>query len=253
MSKKFYISFFLCFTLSFSVFSQVSIKDSTISTALVYATYSYQFPQGGLASLFGSNSSIGGGFLFKTKHNWIFGAEGNYLFGGTVKNQDSLLAKISTSDGFVIDANGYYADILFSERGYSFFGKFGKLFPVLSPNPNSGITILAGVGYIEDKIRIHNPQNTAPQVYGDYKKGYDRLNSGLAITGSIGYLYMSNTRLLNAYLGFEFTQTWTTFRRDRNFDTGMKDTSKPSTQFYGIKVKWIIPLYRRTPREYYYY
>lgn len=253
MYRKFVLFLFLFSLVAFSAQSQVSIRDSAISTSMVYGTYSLQFPGGDLAKLFGTNSSIGGGFMFKTKKNWIFGVEGNYLFGGTVKNQDSILAKISTPDGFVIDANGYYADILFSERGYSIFGRFGKLFPVLSPNPNSGITVLAGVGYIEDKIRIHNPSNTAPQVYGDYRKGYDRLNSGFALTGSLGYLFMSNTRLLNMYLGFEFTQAWTTFRRERNFDTGLKDSSKLSTQFYGIKFKWIIPLYRRTPKEYYLY
>ena len=253
MYRKILLSFFLFFLIVFSAFSQVSIRDSVISTSMIYGTYSLQFPGGDLAKLFGSNSTVGAGFMFKTKKNWIFGVEGNYLFGGTVKNQDSILSKISTKDGFVIDANGYYTDILFSERGYSFFGKFGKLFPVLSPNPNSGITVLAGAGYIQDKIRIHNTSNTAPQVYGDYKKGYDRLNSGIAVTGSVGYLFMSNTRLLNMYLGFEFTQAWTAFRRERNFDTGKKDESSLSTQFYGIKFKWIIPLYRRMPREYYIY
>lgn len=238
---------------SASVFSQVSGKDSAISSSFIYFTYSYQFKGGDLSELFGSNSTIGGGFMVKTKSNWILGVEGNYLFGGTVKNQDSILKNISTKDGFVIDANGYYADILFSERGYSIFVKLGKLFPVLSPNPNSGIAVYAGAGYCSSKIRIHNPENTAPQVYGDYRKGYDRLNSGFALTASAGYQYMSNTRILNAYLGFEFSQTWTTFRRDRNFDTGLKDDSKLSSQYYGIKFKWLIPLYKRTPKEYYFY
>lgn len=253
MYRKISITLLFFSLITFSAFSQFSIRDSAIATPMVYATYSLQFPGGDLARLFGANSTIGGGFMYKTKSNWLFGAEGNYLFGGTVKNQDSLLSKISTPDGFVIDANGYYADILFSERGYTIFAKFGKLFPVFSPNPNSGITILAGIGYIQDKIRIHNPGNTAPQVYGDYRKGYDRLNSGYAVTGSLGYLFMSNTRLLNMYLGFEFTQAWTSFQRDRNFDTGLKDASKLSSQYYGIKFKWIIPFYRRTPKEYYLY
>jgi len=236
-----------------AILSQVSVKDSAISSSFIYFTYAYQFPGGDVTRLFGSNSTIGGGFMFKTKSNWIIGVEGNYLFGGTVKNQDSILKNISTPDGFVIDANGYYADIFFSERGYTLYAKVGKLFPVLSPNPNSGITIYAGAGYYSSKIRIHNPENTAPQVYGDYKKGYDRLNSGFALSASAGYQYMSNTRILNAYLGFEFSQTWTSFRRDRNFDTGLKDNSKFSSQYYGIKFKWLIPLYKRTPREYYFY
>jgi hypothetical protein len=253
MFRKIILSVFLLPLVTFSAYSQFSIKDSVISASMLYGTYSVQFPGGDLSKIFGVNSSVGGGFIFKTKKNWLFGVEGNYLFGGSVKNEDSYLAKISTPDGFVIDANGYYADILFSERGYSFFGKFGKLFPVLSPNPNSGITVMVGGGFIEDKIRIHNPANTAPQVFGDYRKGYDRLNSGFAATGSIGYLFMSNTRLLNMYLGLEFTQAWTTYQRDRNFDTGLKDNSSLSSQFYGIKFMWIIPFYRRTPKEYYLY
>ena len=112
---------------------------------------------------------------------------------------------------------------------------------------------MAGAGYIQDKIRIHNPGNTAPQILGDYKKGYDRLNGGIAVTGSLGYMYLSNTRLLNFSLSFEFMQAWTNPYRKRNFDTGKQDTRNLNSQFYTIKVFWMIPLYRRVPREYYMY
>ncbi len=234
-------------------FSQVNIRDSVISTSLIYATYGYQFPGGDLAKLFGSNSSIGGGFMQKTKHNWMIGAEGNFMFGQSVKNSDSMLLNISTHDGYVIDANGFYADIIYYERGYNFLFKFGKVIPLLSPNPNCGFTVLAGAGYIQNKIRIHNPSNTAPQLQGDYKKGYDRLNGGVALTGSLGYMYLSNTRLLNFSLSFEFMQAWTNPYRERDFDTGKQDTRTLSSQFYTIRACWMIPLYRRVPKEYYMY
>jgi hypothetical protein len=220
---------------------------------LIYATYAYQFPGGDLAKQFGSNSSIGGGLLLKTKHNWLIGVEGNFMFGQTVKNSDSLLKTISTSEGFIIDGNGYYADMVYYERGYSFIGRFGKVIPLLSPNPNCGFTLMAGAGYIQDKIRIHNPGNTAPQLLGDYKKGYDKLNGGMVVSGSISYLYLSNTRLLNFSAGFEFMQAWTNPYRERDFDTGKKDTGKYSSQFYNIRVCWMIPLYRRVPKEFYVY
>lgn len=235
------------------MFAQVNIRDSAIFTPLIYATYGYQFPGGDLAKQFGSNSSIGGGFILKTKHNWMFGVEGNFMFGQSVKNSDSLLRTISTQDGFIIDANGYYADMVYYERGYNFFAKFGKVIPLLSPNPNCGFTLLVGAGYIQDKIRIHNPGNTAPQLLGDYKKGYDRLNGGIAAIGSLGYMYLSNTRLLNFSASFEFMQAWTNPYRERDFDTGKQDTRKLSSQFYTIKVCWIIPLYRRVPKEFYMY
>ncbi|MFZ4522217.1 MAG: hypothetical protein ACOYNC_10950 [Bacteroidales bacterium] len=242
----------LLFTSS-CLFSQVNIHDSTIFSPLIYATYGYQFPAGDLADQFGSNSSIGGGLMIKTRHNWMIGVEGNFMFGQSVRNSNALLKNITTSEGILIDANGFSADLVYYERGYNFLAKFGKVIPWLAPNPNCGLTILAGAGYIQDKIRIHNPGNTAPQLLGDYKKGYDRLNGGIAVTGSLGYMYLSNTRLLNFSVALDFMQAWTTPYRERNFDTGKKDTKNLSSQFYTIKVCWIIPLYRRAPKEFYLY
>lgn len=234
--------------------AQLSIRDSAITVPIIYASYSYHYPVGDLADRFGGNSSIGGGFMVKTKGNWIIGAEGNYLFGGTVHNSDSLIKDIATSEGFVIDENGYYASLVFSERGFSVYGKFGKLIPVLSPNPNSGITLLAGGGFLQNKIRINNNDgDIAAPLKGDYGKGYDRLNNGWALTGAIGYTYLSNSRLLNFYIGFDFEQAWTKSRRERDFDTGLKDTRSYSTQFYGFRVNWIIPLYKRKPQDKYLY
>jgi hypothetical protein len=236
-----------------ALFSQVSIRDSSITTTMIYGTYGYQFPGGDLAKRFGSNSSIGGGFLLKTRHNWLVGIEGNYMFSQSVKNSDSILMGISTGEGFVIGSNGMIADIVFYERGYNVFAKFGRTIPLLAPNPNSGFIILAGAGYLQDKIRIHNIDNTAPQVYGDYKKGYDRLNGGLAVTGSLGYMYLSNRRLLNFAVSLEFMQSWTKPYRERNFDTGKQDTKTLSSQFYTVRVYWMIPFYKRKPKEFYYY
>ena len=233
--------------------AQVNIRDSAIFAPIIYATYSFQWPGGDLAKRFGGNSTIGGGFMIKTKSNWLFGVEGNFLFGQSIKNSDSLLLNISTPEGMIIDENGYYADIIYYERGYSFLGKFGKIIPVLSPNPNCGLMFTAGGGYMQTKIRIHNPGNNAPQVSGDYKKGYDKLNGGWTITASVGYLYLSNSRLLNFYLGFEFMQLWSKSLREYDFSDEMKDTKKYSSQFYGIKVCWLIPLYKRTPKEFYLY
>ena len=244
---------FLFLMIQVSSHAQVSIADSSITTPMVYATYSYQFPGGDLAERYQSNSSIGGGFMVKTRSNWLIGVEGNFQFGSGVKNQDSLLTTISTPEGYIIDANGKYADVILYERGYSFYGLIGKLFPWVGPNPNSGFTLIAGGGYLQNKMRILNPDNTAPQLWGDYKKGYDRLNGGFALTASLGYLYMSSSRLLNFGFAFEFVQAWTKSKRPVDFNTGKPDKQNLSSQFYNIKVTWNIPIYRRTPKEFYYY
>ena len=233
--------------------AQVNIRDSAIFTPVIYATYAYQLPGGDLARQFGGNSAIGGGFLFKTASNWLIGVEGNFMFGLSVKDADALLRNISTTEGYIIDANGFVSDIVFHERGYNFSARFGKVIPLLAPNPNSGFMVTAGTGYLQNKIRIHNPGNTAPQLLGDYKKGYDRLNGGWLLSGTLGYMYLSNSRLLNFSLALEFMQAWTTPYRDRDFDTGLKDTRKLSSQFYSLRVSWFVPLYKRAPKEYYLY
>jgi hypothetical protein len=254
MLKKIPALFFLLFLLPGSPGrAQVSVRDSSIFIPMIYGTYSFQFVDGGLSKLFGPNSEIGGGFLFKTKSNFLIGAEGNFIFGGDVKISDVLLMNIVTSEGYVIDPNGFFADVYYYERGYNFYAKLGQVFHVLAPNPNCGITVMGGVGFIADKIRIHSSGNDVPAIIDDYAKGYDRYNTGLALTGSLGYTFLSNTRLLNFYLGFEFTQAWTKSRRDYDFDLAMPDNTSYSSQFYGIKVLWIIPLYKRVPNAYYLY
>ena len=252
MIKRLLFLILVCCTTGI-VHGQVSVRDSSIAIPMIYGTYSYQFPGGDLGLRFGSNSSIGGGFLIKTKSNWLIGMEGNFQFGSSVKNQDSLLKPISTPEGYIIDANGKIADIILYMRGFSFMGYFGKLFPWVGPNPNSGFTLIAGGGYLQNKMRILNPDNTAPQLLGDYNKGYDRLNGGFALSASVGYLYMSSSRLLNFGLAFEFIQAWTKSKREVDFNTGQPGPPNLSSQYYGIKVTWNIPLYRRSPKEYYLY
>ncbi len=253
MGRKFTLILLFAAIICQVTFSQVSVKDSVIFSPMIYANYSFQLPEGDLASRFGGNSCIGGGILFKTASNWVFGAEGNYIFGSTVKNSDSILKGIATPDGFVIDANGRYGDVVLSERGYNVSGKFGKVIPLFGPNPNSGLMVMAGVGYLQTKIRIHSIQSSMPSIEDDYRKGYDRLNAGATISGSIGYLIMSNSRLMNFYVGIEVMQAWTKGKRDYDFGTGKKDDKQYSTRFYGISAKWMIPLYKRKPKEFYLY
>jgi len=235
-----------------SLKAQVNIKDSAINAPMFYFTYGYQFTSGDIAKRFGSNSSVGGGFQVKIKKNWLFGAEYNYLFGGRIKDEASILSRISTSDGFVISDAGEYAEITYSQTGCNISLKVGKIIPVLNPNPNSGILITLQPGYLKHRIKINNPNNTAPQLRGDYKKGYDEMADGFSATEFLGYYYMGNKRLYSFYAGFEFTQAFTKFRRAYNFNTMSTDTGQKHDYFYTFRVGWLIPLYRRAPAGYYY-
>lgn len=233
--------------------AQKRVSDTTISVVMFHATYAYQAPGGDLTTYFGNNSTIGGGVSYKTDKNWMFGAFGHFIFGDQVKNRTEILSLISTSDGEVIDGNGLYTSLAFFERGFHLQLKAGKLFSVLAPNPNSGFFVQAGLGYLMHRIRIETQFGTAPQLMDDYALGYDRMRGGPAFTGEVGYLLMSNARALNFSVSLEFTQASTKGLRDYDFVLMGKDTQTYTDQYFGIRVSWMIPTYKRAPQAYYYY
>ena len=204
-----------------------------------------------MANRFGDDYNVGGTFQWKTKKNWLFGVDGNFFFSDHVK-EINILDKISTSQGFVIGADGYYADVFLYERGFNICGKAGKIFPVIGPNPNSGLLTTLGVGLLQHKIRIEDKGNQAPQLSDEYKKGYDRLTNGLSLTEFNGYINFGSRRLVNFMAGIELTQAFTKSRRNFDFDTMMRDDKSRLDLLFGLRVAWIIPLYKRTPHEYYF-
>jgi len=252
MKKKVLLSFGIIL-LSYLSFAQSNVKDSTIVIPSIYGEFAFQFPGGDLVNEFSSNGNVGGGFMIKTKRNFVFGLKYNYLFGNDVKNETTLLKDISTSNGYVISSAGTYVDIHMYENGTFLSAKFGKIFNVLAPNKNSGIIILGGLGFFQHKIRIDVAENNAYNLDGDYKRGYDRLTYGPGISEFIGYIYYGNSKLVNFFFGFEFVQAWTKNRRDFNFDTMSKDDSNRFETLSGFKVGWIIPIFNRAPKDFYYY
>ena len=244
------ISFLL---LAGSISAQVSPGDSAISAFIPNFTFAYQFPGGDMANEFGSNATIGGGFFYKSKHNILVSADFNYIFGGLVKNEAQILSMVLNHDGYIIDGNGTYALYSVSERGYSVNTRIGKVFNLLSANPNSGIMLMGGVGFLSHFAKIDNQHRTAPQISNDYAKGYDHLRGGISFNEFIGYFFLGNSRVLNFYAGFEFYQAFTRSQRDYTFDLMQKDTKKYTDLFYGFKIGWMIPVYKRAPNAYYYY
>jgi hypothetical protein len=237
-----------------SSFAQNNVKDTIINAPLLGFSYAFQFPACDLKERFGFNSSSGIHFLNKTKKNWIWGLDWTFTFSpqSQVKNPLSLFDSINTANGNIVDANGEYATLLFYERGWTSTFKFGKLFPVWGQNKNSGICLLTGVGYMQHKIRIEDKFNRAPQLSKEYKKGYDRLTSGIMISQFVGYLFLGNNKLINFYAGFEIMAGFTKNRRSYNFDTMEQDTKQKIDIYYGPRIGFILPLYKRLPNDFYY-
>jgi len=220
-------------------------------TAL-FPSFAYQWPGGDLADRFGNSSSIGPGFFIKTTGNWVWWADANFLFGNRMR-EDSLLQNLLTSEGGIINEEGYFAGVSLFERGFFTSGRVGKLIPVFGSNKNSGLLIMAGAGYLQHKIRIQVKENSVPQLRGDYLKGYDRMTDGFMINQFIGYMYVGESKLANFFVGLELVEAWTQNRRSMDFDTMRRDNLKRFDMLTGFRVGWIIPLRKRMPDDYYYF
>lgn len=239
--------------ISFTGNSQVNVKDSALNISMFYPVYGFSMPGGDMADRFGFSHQIGAGYMYKGENNWSFAVEGALIFRDGVKNPAGVLSGIITEDGFIIDKTGVFANVMLFERGFSLWTKVGKLFPVIGPNPNSGLLVQIGAGMLQHKIRIEVPGNSAPQLYGDYKKGYDRLCNGPAISQFIGFQHLGNSRKINFFAGLEFVQAFTFSRRSYYFNDMIRPNEKRLDLLNSIKIGWYLPLYKKTPQKFYYY
>jgi hypothetical protein len=175
------------------------------------------------------------------------------MFGSDIK-VPNLLAGITDSNGIINDINGGVGKVFLYSRGFNVNVGFGKLFPVLSPNKNSGILVQAGAGFLYHKIRIETNEQVIPQIENEYTYGYDRLTTGLNFHQFIGYSFMSNAGFYNFYGGFYFQQGLTKNYRTIFFDqpTVPVSTATRLDLQFGLRIGWYIPFYKRLPKDYYF-
>ena len=246
-----------------------NLNKESIPVTMFQVTYAALFPGMDTKTDYGFTNNVGGSVIYKSEGNWLFTANGNFVFGDKVKGSriDLLGESITTVNGEVIGGGGLPAALAFFQRGFHFQAEVGKLFPI-APNPNSGIFVQAGVGYLRNRIRIDymiEAQDTPYQLIDDYKYGYDRMRGGMALHGEAGYMILSNARVYNFALSLEVTYARTQPLRDYDFRVfydeegephimGYNDKSKRFNDlYYGIRLSWMIPTYQRQPDAYYYY
>ncbi|NNF02666.1 MAG: hypothetical protein HKN22_08265 [Bacteroidia bacterium] len=227
------------------------VKDSSLTFAEFGIHLGLSSPGADMGKRFGNNATAGGHFGFKFKKNWTLDAQVGFLFGSDVK-EPGLLSNIVTEQGAIIGADGRLADVRIFERGYHLSINAGKLFSFNMPNPNSGILITVGAGFMQHKIKIEVIDATVPELNDEYIPGYDRLANGWMLKEFIGYRYYGNKKLINFLIGFEFIQGFTAGRRDYNYDTMVPGNEDRTDLLYGIKAGWIVPLYGKTKSTFYY-
>lgn len=235
------------------VLAQRNVSDSIIGAVWLGIQYGYNITDGDLADRHGEFNHVGIYAGYKTKRNWVLGVDGNFMFGNKVKVQH-MFDHLLDSKGNITDQNGDIAIVMVYSRGWCADLNVGKVIPVLSPNKNSGIYVSVGSGFLMHKVRVETQDHVVPQLELDYRKGYDRLSTGINTQQFLGYAFMANQGFLNFYAGFYAQQGYTFNRRTIFFD---KPDEIVSTDMmldlqYGIKAGWLIPVYKRKPKEYYY-
>lgn len=252
--KAFFLrkTLFVLALLSFIGVGAQSRTDSLEAFPFIRFQYSYLLPSGDFESTFGNTNLVGGAIGFKSKTNWQFEIEANYMFGADVKRK-TLLSDIINEAGDVTDRDGELVKVLLDMRGYNFFGSVGRVISFTKSNPNSGLLIQLGVGFLQHRIKVDYRDGEVFQLSEEMLKGYDRLHSGVAFKQFLGYQYFGKRNLINFYAGFEFNQGLTYNRREYNYDTKSFDQDQKFDFLYGFRIGWSLPIRSRASEEFYYY
>lgn len=248
--KKLVIS---CLTLlcSLSAIGQFSADSAKVIFPLNLG-YSFQLPSADMALRFGANHNLSFGSGVKLKSNYLFGAQGSFLFGDNIR-ESGLLTNMIDDNGQILNTDGDPATILVMERGYTIFGYVGKIIPVAGPNMNSGLMLRLGGGYMRHKIRIETQNDDVPQLEDDNLQGYDRLAAGPAAYLYVGYRHFSNSKLINFHVGYEMIYGFTSPLRAFNFDTESAESGTRNDGLNGLRLSWSFPIYKDKSEKVFFY
>lgn len=226
-----------------SLFAQKKDSSAAVirSGFICQFTYNLNFPTADLAKRYGYFHNVGAGVYFKTGNNWIWGAEGGYIFGSKIK-EPGLYDGFTDADGYAVNRSGAKVEVVSQMRGLNFYAKGGKIIP-LGKNKNSGLMLSLGLGYIEHFIRVSNQSRDIAALEGDLVYGYDRLASGFSMNQFVAYQYLDPRRRVNFFAGIELMQGFTQGRRAINYDTGLPGNEKRFDGSIAFRFGWLLPIY----------
>jgi hypothetical protein len=242
---------FIVFTNLVQAQQKGDVSTDKLRMSLFQIQGGFQIPYGDMGEIYGVNANVGFSYAYKSTDNILLGADFNFLFGNTVKDEDMLMQELRNSTGAIIGIEGEAVNFLVLERGFSGGFYVGKIFPIIGPNPNSGLMVRIGAQYLEHRTWIEARETEIPPIEGDYRKGYDRKRAGIALYQFIGYQNFSDNRLANFFVGFDFYQGFTTDYRSYNFDEMDFTDNDYFDVLIGFKVGWVLPVYRQEANKFY--
>jgi hypothetical protein len=217
-------------------------KEPRLPVVQIDFNYTNYHPQSELSKRFGMTNGFGIGASYRWEQRIIAGFEFSPLWGGNVL-ENSGLDSITGPSGGLIDNNGNIGIVRLYMFGYHGNAYLGYLFNTHSKNPNTGILVRSGVGYLQHKIRHQHSINIMPQLEGEMIKGYDKLTSGIMYSQFIGFQYSSILKSIHFWAGISYDFAYTVNRRGYNYDTRSYDTNVRKDQLLGFKIGAMIPIF----------
>lgn len=211
-------------------------------------------PLGQLAVDYGNFGGLQVGAFYKSKSNFLIGADFSYFSSGDVR--PNPLRSLQVANGVMIGADGANSEVGRSFRslilpvikaGYTFRAPIGA-----AADKSSGINMMMGVGYWGHRIRYADQSRNIPFLQSEYYKGYDRLAHGTCLQWDVSYHYLSENRTVNFLIGLSYTYGFLKERRydyERNIPAG----ATRNDQYLSVRLGWILPVYGQRTREMYYY
>jgi hypothetical protein len=232
-------------------FSIDTTKESKVLASVHYGT---GWTGGDLVNRYGYINLVGFSAGYKLKNHWFFQTDASFLFGSQVKIP-GLLDGITDSYGNITDVNGDPAAVNVLCRGLVANVQVGKIIPLSKFQQNSGLMVHAGAGYLNHRIKIETQTQVVPMIELDYKKGYDRLTTGVSLMQFIGYAHMARSSFYNFYGGIYCIEGLTKERRTVYFDQPDVPVSIKTRLdiIVGLKLGWFIPFYSTQKDHYYEY
>ncbi|WP_235298843.1 hypothetical protein [Portibacter marinus] len=224
------------------VSSVVHGQESQGSLLNLQSSYLLEKPGADLAQRFGLNSK----FEFKIEYLWhyqyAFYAKGGIRINQNVK--EDVFSSIRTNEGFVLGANGFYADVFGRKRGFDIGVGFDYLITAFKQNVRLGI----GSSYITHWIKIVDDSQSVPQVVSTSGQFYDRFVSGVGIEENVQFQY--NIERAAFLIGIQFGQFFT---KEHRFMLNLQNSQRRLDLYYGIKLTYLLPLIKFGTTETIYY
>lgn len=230
--------------------AQINLKDSCVSANIITIDLGVGLPAADLADRFGPHAIVGGGYQYKTDKNWLYSIGGYFIYGSAVR-EDTILNNLKNAEGYIVGTDGLQYDPILWESGFNAGVQVGKITNLFSVNPNSGLTFMGGIGFLQHNIWIYIDETAVPQLAEEYKKGYDRLTNGIVFSQYVGYYLFSNKYFVNFRAGIEVAEGITKNRRSINYDTQITDDATRLDMMVNLKLSWNLPIFEKPTRKFY--